>query len=493
MSGALAGEVADIAVVGSGPNGLAAAVMLARAGLGVTVYEGADVPGGGCRTSEVTLPGFRHDVCSAVHPLLSVSRFFRSVDLDRRGVRLLHSPVVLAHPLDGGRAAVLRRSLDDTAAGLGIDARKYRRLLSPLVGDCEGILSSVLAPLRSAPRSPVGMARFGLIGLFPASDLVRQFRTDEARALFGGAAAHSMRPLRSPLTGSFALLFTMLGHATGWPIVEGGSARIADALIAELTDYGVEVVTERWVRDLGDIRAGRATLLDVSTTQLVSMAANRLGPRARRGFRRFRYGPGVCKVDWALSGPVPWTAPACREAGTVHVCGTFEEVALSELEVSAGLHPERPFCIVAQPGVVDSSRAPDGRHTLWAYCHVPPGSTLDMTDRIETQIERFAPGFRDLVMARTATTAWESEMHNPNHFGGDIGGGVATLRQTVFRPRVSWNPYRTGIDGVYLCSAATPPGAGVHGLCGYWAARTVLKDLRIPAASESWQRVQETG
>ncbi len=471
----------DITVVGSGPNGLAAALMLARAGLTVTVYEGADTPGGGCRTEELTLPGFRHDVCAAVHPLLAVSPFFDTVDLPAQGVRILHPPVVLAHPLNDGKAAALRRSLDDTADSLGLDARTYRRLLAPLVRECDEILPTVLAPLRSVPKSPVPMARFGLIGLAPVSSLTRGFRTDEARALFGGAAAHSTRSLSSPLTASFALLFTMLGHAGGWPLVEGGSARVVDALLAELRDRGAGVVTGQWVENVDDIKAARATLLDVSPQHVVSMGGHRLSVRRQRAFGRFVHGPGIFKVDWALSGPVPWSAPSCCEAGTVHVGGTFEEVALSESDVSAGRHPERPFCIVAQPGVVDPSRAPAGRHILWAYCHVPSGSTVDMTERIEAQIERFAPGFRDLVLARVTASAQQSERRNPNYIGGDISGGAPTLRQTFFRPTVSWNPYRTGMDGVYLCSASTPPGAGVHGMCGYWAARTVLRDLKIAA------------
>jgi len=469
----------DAVVVGAGPNGLAAALTLARAGLTVEVYEGADSPGGGCRTEEMTLPGFHHDVCSTVHPLLSTSPFFRSVDLEARGVRLCKPRVAFAHPLDGGRAAAVVESLDETAESLGVDAKRYRRILAPLVRDSEVILPTLLAPMRSVPSHPVAMARFGLQGLLPADLLARRFATEEARAMLGGAAAHSMRPLSAPITGAFGLMFSMLAHTTGWPVVEGGSARVVEALVGELESFGARVVTGRWMTSMHELPSAKAVLLDVSPRQLLDLAAHRLPMSYRKTLERFRYGPGVCKVDWALDGPVPWEAPACRDAGTVHVGGSFEEVAHSESDVNAGRHPERPYCLVVQPCVVDQTRSPEGRHTLWAYCHVPSGSDVDMTKRIESQIERFAPGFRDLVLARITTNAPETERHNPNYVGGDINGGAATLRQTIFRPSVSWNPYRTALAGVYLCSASTPPGGGVHGMCGYAAARAVLDDLRI--------------
>jgi phytoene dehydrogenase-like protein len=469
---------ADAIVVGSGPNGLAAALTLARAGLSVHVIEGAGTPGGGCRTEELTLPGFWHDVCSAVHPLAGASPFFAGADLAAHGVRLLTPKVAFAHPLDGGRAAALAGSVDQTAAGLGPDGRAYRHLLEPLVRDVPLTLPDILAPLgRSLPGHPLAMARFGLEGLLPASVLARRLRGEEAKALLAGAAAHTMRPLTAPLTSAFGLLFLMIAHSVGWPLVEGGSARIVDALVAELTSLGGRVETGRWVQTLDSLPPARAVLLDVTPRQFVALAGGRLPARQRRALERFQYGPGVCKVDWALSGPVPWQAPACREAGTVHVCGTFAEVARSEADVAAGRHPERPFCLVAQPGVVDPSRAPAGKHTLWGYCHVPSGSAVDMAGRIEAQIERFAPGFRDLILAKSVRTAAEMERYNPNYIGGDIGGGAGTLRQTVFRPVPRWNPYRTAIPGVYLCSASTPPGGGVHGMCGDWAARTALADL----------------
>jgi phytoene dehydrogenase-like protein len=472
--------VPDVIVVGSGPNGLAAAVVLARKGLSVEVYEGAATPGGGCRTEELTLPGFRHDVCSAVHPLLIASPFFRDVDLETLGVKLCMPRVAFAHPLDGGRAAALVSSVDETAESLGSDAATYRRLLAPLVADIDKILPAVLAPLRSVPSHPLAMARFGMAGLLPAQRIAGRFKTEEGRAILAGAAAHSMLPLNAPLTGSFGLLFMMVAHALGWPVVAGGTEHIVGALCAELESLGGRVTTDRWVTSLDELPEAKAIMLDVTPRQFVELAGDRLSGRSRRQLERFRYGPGVCKVDWALAGPVPWDAAACREAGTVHLCGTLEEVALSESEVNAGRHAERPFCLIAQPGIMDPSRAPEGRQTLWGYCHVPPGSSTDMTGAIEAQIERFAPGFKDLILARSTMTAVEMEAHNPNYIGGDINGGISNLRQTLLRPTARWNPYRTAVKGVYLCSASTPPGGGVHGMCGLGAARAALADLGTP-------------
>lgn len=478
----------DVVVVGSGPNGLAAALTMARAGLAVEVYEGAAEVGGGCRTGALTLPGFAHDVCSAVHPLAAGSPFYLDFDLASHGVRMLAPPVALAHPLTGGRAAAAGGSVEQTAGWLGRDGPAYRRLMAPLVRDADAIVAAFLAPLRAIPDRPLAAARFGAEALLPARVLASRLRTEEARALLAGTAAHAVRPLSAPLTGAFGLLLLMLAHTTGWPAAAGGSASITDAMAAELAALGGRIVTGGWVRRLEDLPSARAVLLDVSPRQLLALAGARLPAGYRRALARYRHGPGVCKVDWALAGPVPWAAHACRQAGTVHLGGTLGEIARSESEVAAGRHTEQPFCIIAQPGVSDASRAPAGRHALWGYCHVPSGSPVDCSDRIEAQIERSAPGFGDLILARAVRTAADLERSNPNYVGGDITGGSVTLRQTVFRPAPRWNPYRVPLPGLYLCSAATPPGAGVHGMCGYWAARTALADLGI-----GWRRLSQRG
>jgi len=475
----VASPATDAVVVGAGPNGLAAAVTLARAGLSVRVIEGADTPGGGCRTQELTLPGFRHDVCAAVHPLAVASPFFQRLDLAALGVTLRTPKVAFAHPLDGGRASWVVNSVDETAGALGADGGSYRRLLGPLVRDAPVTLPALLAPLRSVPGHPLAMARFGLDGVQSATMVAHRFQTEEARALLAGVAAHTMLPLTAAGTGAYGLTLMMIAHLVGWPVVEGGSAGLTDALVSDLAAHGGQVETGRWVGSLAELPPSRVVLLDVTPRQLAALAGSSIAGRAARTLRGFRYGPGVCKVDWALSGPVPWQAAACREAGTVHLGGTLAEIARSEADAVAGKHAERPYCLVAQPGVVDASRAPAGQHTLWGYCHVPSGSTVDMSDRIEAQIERFAPGFGELILARSVKTAADMERYNPNYIGGDINSGAATLRQTLFRPTVRWNPYRTPLPRVYLCSASTPPGGGVHGMCGDGAARTALADLGL--------------
>lgn len=465
------------AIVGSGPNGLAAALTLARAGLSVAVYEGAERAGGGCRTEELTLPGFAHDVCSAVHPLLAASPFFAREQLP--GVELMTPEIAFAHPLDGESAVAVYRSVAHTAAELGADERRYRTALAPLVGDSQKIVASSLAPMLTTPRHPLAMARFGALGVLPASVLARRLQTRAARALLGGLAAHSMRPLSAPGTGAFALLLGTLAHSVGWPVVRGGSERIVEALVAEIEAADGVVRPGRFVQSLDELPGNDCTLLDVAPRALDALAGPRLPTGYRRALRRYRHGPGVFKLDWALSGPVPWRSPLCRQTATLHVGGDFEQIARSEADVAAGRHSERPFCIAVQPCVLDPSRAPEDRHTFYAYCHVPNGSNVDMTERVEAQIERFAPGFRDLVLARSSMDSRQLERYDPNYVGGDINSGAATLRQTIFRPTLRPAPYRTPLERVYLCSSATPPGGGVHGMCGLHAAGVALRDLGL--------------
>lgn len=471
-------EGLDGIVVGSGPNGLAAAVVLAAAGLSVRVYEAADDAGGGCRTAELTLPGFRHDLCSAVHPLARASPFFRRFGLEARGVRYLQPEVPFAQPLDGGRAAAALRDVGETAAALGgADGRAYRRLFGPTARSSPAIADAALSSYRAVPADVAHGVRFAVTARRSARSLAGRFEGAEARGLLAGVAAHAMQPLDAPLTGGIALLLGSLAHAVGWPVVEGGSNRIVDSLTAELGKRGVEVVTAERVRSLVDLPPARAVLLDLSPRAVVAVAGDRLPGRYARQLQRFRYGPGVCKVDWALDGPVPWESEVCRRAGTLHLGGTFEEIASVERDVAAGRHPERPYVLTVQPGVVDPARAPAGKHTLWTYCHVPSGSDRDMSDAIASQIERFAPGFRDVVLAKSVRTARAMEAENHNYVGGDVACGVLDLRQVLARPVAKWNPYRVPIEGVYLCSSATPPGPGVHGRCGELAARVALEDV----------------
>ena len=467
----------DAVIVGSGPNGLAAGVTLAAAGLRVHVIEGAATPGGGCRTEELTLAGFRHDVCSAAHPLALASPFFQRFGLAARGVRFAHPEVVLAHPLDGGRAAVVARSVTDTAARLGGDAAAYRRLMRPLADGGGALAEAILSSMRRPPRPSAALAAYGRNGLRSAAAVARRFATEEARGLFAGVAAHAMLPLDASPTAGVGLLLTSLAHTVGWPVVEGGSARLAEAMIEAIVTAGGQVETGNWVRSLADLPNAPATLLDVSPRSFVALAGGALPARYRDALARFRYGAGICKADFALSGPVPWRNEATRRAGTVHLGGGFEEIAAAEAAVARGEHPDSPYVLVVQAGVADPTRAPRGRHTLWTYCHVPAGSAVDMTARIEAQIERFAPGFRDLVLARRTRTAAEEEAQNPNYVGGDIACGTQTVRQVLARPAARWNPYRTPLRGVYLCSSATPPGPGVHGRCGELAALTALRDV----------------
>ncbi len=467
---------ADAIVVGSGPNGLAAAVTLAAAGLAVLVVEGSETIGGGCRTEQLTMPGLWHDVCAAAHPLAVASPFFRRFDLAARGVRFAHPAVVAAHPLDGGRAAVLTRSVRQTAAGLGRDGAAYRRLLGQ-VASGDAVPDAVLSSFRRPPRLSWPLAAFTARGLLPATAAARSLRTDEGRALFAGAAAHAMLPLSVPPTGGVGLLLLALGHSAGWPVVAGGSAGITHAMAQAVRGSGGSVETGHWVRSLAELPPARIVLLDVAPQAFLEIAGDRLPAGYAAALRRFRYGAGACKVDFALSGPVPWSNPDARRAGTLHLGGGFEEIAAAEAQVAAGQHPQSPYVLVVQPAVADPGRASAWAHPLWAYTHVPAGSPVDVADQIQAQIERFAPGFADLVLARATRTAAQEQEHNPNYVGGDIGTGAQTLRQLVARPAARRNPYRTPLPGIYLCSAATPPGPGVHGRCGELAALTALRDV----------------
>jgi len=469
-------DAPDAIVVGSGPNGLAAAITLARAGRSVVVYESHPTIGGGMRSAELTLPGFVHDICSAVQGLSTASPFFRGLDLERFGLELIHPPAPLAHPLDGGRVAVLERSVADTAVGLSTDGAAYRLLMGPLVRDADKVMDLVLAPIFRIPRHPLAAARFGLPALRSAVGLAGgRFRGEEARALLTGVSAHSMLRLDRPLTASFGLVLAITAHAYGWPVVRGGTQQLADALAAELRSLGGEIVTDHPVTSLAELPEARAILFDTTPRSLAAIAGDRLPDGYRRRLERFRYGPGIVKLDWALSGPIPWQAEGAARAGTVHVGGTMDEIRATEEDVSRGRLPERPLVIVVQQSRFDTTRAPDGRHTGWAYCHVPSGSTFDMTQRIEAQVERFAPGFRDTILARSVRLPADMEAYNPNYVGGDINGGIQDLRQLFTRPVARLDPYSTPTRGIYLCSSSTPPGGGVHGMCGVWAARAALR------------------
>jgi phytoene dehydrogenase-like protein len=468
----------DAVVVGAGPNGLAAAVALLQAGRSVLVVEAEATVGGGARSEELTLPGFVHDVCSAAHPFGITSPFLSSLPLERHGLKWLQPDLPLAHPLDGGRCAVLYRTAQETAARLGDDADAYARWVGYLARHWEELAPIITGPLVTVPRHPLLMTRFGLPALMPAATFGRRvFSTDEGQALFAGCAAHAFLPLDHALTTSFGFVLLAAGNAVGWPVAAGGSQSITDALAAHLTELGGAIRTGERVETLAQLPSSRAVLFDLTPRQMGSIAGDALPDRYRAKLAAYRHGPGAFKIDYALSGPVPWTHEAPRRAGTVHVGGSAAEVAASEAATHAGRHAERPYVLVEQQSLVDSSRAPAGHHTLWTYCHVPNGSAVDMTERMEAQIERFAPGFRDLVLARhVAGPAW-LEAHNANYVGGDITGGSHGGLQLIFRPTLQLHPYRTPNPRLFLCSASTPPGAGVHGMCGYHAAQSALRSV----------------
>ena len=468
----------DAVVVGAGPNGLAAAIRLAQERLSVLVLEANSTVGGGARSAELTLPGYLHDVCSAIHPLALGSPFFRQLPLQKYGLEWVQPEVPLGHPLDGGQAALLRKSVTDTASGLESDQRSYLQLMAPLVERWEDLAAEFLQPLMHLPRNPILLARFGLQALRPAARLAKsRFQGEPARALFAGLAAHSFLPLEAAASAGFGLVLGLMGHAVGWPLPRSGAQRISNALAAHLRSLGGEIVVEAPIRALEEIPLARAVLFDVTPRQLLAIAGDKLPSSYRERLERYRYGPGVFKIDYALHSAIPWQARGCSAAGTVHVCGSFAEVCAAEHAVNQGQLPEKPFVLVAQPSLFDTSRAPAGKHVAWAYCHVPHNSRFNMTERIEAQIERFAPGFRDLVLARHTMNCADLERHNANLIGGDIGGGAADFWQLLARPVLSLAPYRTPVPGLYLCSSSTPPGGGVHGMCGFHAAEAALRYL----------------
>ncbi len=465
-------------IVGSGPNGLSAAIALARAGVRVTVFEGADQPGGAVRTQEATLPGFHHDIGSAVYPLGIASPFFRSLPLAEHGLRWIEPEIPLAHPLPNGDAVALLHSLTDTAELLGVDGPAYQKLMEPLVLSWRDLIHDVLGPVFHLPRHPLDLARFGLTGLRPALDTARGlFATERARTLFTGMAAHAVVPLSFAATTAVALTLGVTAHCDGWPIAAGGAQSITDALISVLLAHGGTLHTGQFVRSLADLPPADSTLLNVTPSQFLSIAGDAIPADRARPYRQFQHGPGIFKLDWALSAPIPWTNDLCRRAGTVHLGGSVDEIATSEADAWSGRPNDRPFVLLSQPSVFDPSRAPAGQHTAWAYCHTPNGSTADATAAIEDQIERYAPGFRSVVLARNGRNAVAMEAWDPNLVGGDVSGGAMTLAQLLRRPRLP--PYSTPVPGVFLCSSSTPPGGGTHGMCGALAAAAAARYLGI--------------
>ena len=464
------------AVIGAGPNGLAAAIVLARAGLQVDVFEAEAQPGGAARTLELTLPGFLHDFGSAVHPMAAGSPFFSSLPLQDYGLQWIHSPAPLAHPLDDGTAVVLERDLHEAEVAFGEDGKQWRRLMKPFVEKWDVLAPEILRPVHLLTRHPILLARLGLIGFPSAVGLCQHwFQNPRTKALFAGIAAHSVLALEERLSASFGLVLGVAAHAVGWPIPKGGAQSITNALCGYLTHLGGTVTTSSRIEDVSALEGYDVTLCDVTPRQLLRMADARLDPAYKRQLERYRYGPAVFKVDYALSAPIPWKTPRCRRAATIHIGGTMEEIATSEEAMRHGHHAEHPFVLLAQPTLFDPSRAPEGRHVAWAYCHVPNGSDFDMLPRLEAQIERFAPGFRDCVLARRAFPPAALESMDANLVGGDIGGGAVDLRQFLFRP--TRRQYATSAPNLYLCSSSTPPGGGVHGMCGYNAAKLALSRL----------------
>ena len=466
----------DAIVVGSGPNGLAAAILLQQQGLRVLVVEAKDTVGGGLRTAELTLPGFQHDVCSAIHPMAAGSPFFKTLPLEKHGLRFIYPTLAAAHPFDDGSAAVLSRSVEETARMLGKDGPVYARLMQPIVDDWPLLAPEILAPFH-IPKHPLVMARFGLKGLTAATWLSKKFDTLQGRGLFGGMAAHSIQPLSNIATSAFALVLMATGHTGDWPIPEGGAQKIAEALSSYFISIGGKIELNFSVRSLEQLPSSHAVLFDTTPRQLLQIAGHRFSSLYKWQLERYRYGMGVFKIDWALDAPIPFTAEACRRAGTIHLGNSFEEIVWSEQQHAAGKLVDKPFVLLAQQSLFDPSRAPAGKHTAWAYCHVPNGSTADRTGVIEQQIERFAPGFRERILQRHTINTEQMEAYNPNYIGGDINGGVIDIGQLFTRPALRWSPYKTSAKGLYICSSSTPPGGGVHGMCGYHAAKKALQEV----------------
>ena len=466
----------DAVVVGSGPNGLAAAILMQQNGLSVLVLEGKETIGGGMRSTELTLPGYLHDICSAIHPLAVSSPFFQTLTLAEHGLEFIYPEIAAAHPFDDGSAAILKHSIEETAFQFGIDQKAYIDLIQPVVADWPLIAPDALGPLH-IPKHPIAMARFSLKALRSASSVEERFVTVKAKGLFAGMAAHCMQPLTNLSSAATAVVLMSAAHVKGWPLPKGGSQQIANALASYFISLGGKIETSNYITSLDQLPSSNAVLFDITPRQLLQVAGHKFSGIYKWQLQRYRYGMGIFKIDWALDGQIPFTNALCRQAGTVHLGNTFAEIASSEKSIWNGQISEKPFVLMAQQSIFDSSRAPEGKQTAWAYCHVPGGSTLDMTDAIERQVERFAPGFRDRILAKHVMNSAQVEEYNPNYIGGDINGGAFDLGQLFTRPALRWSPYQTSAKGLYICSSSTPPGGGVHGMCGYHAAKRALKDV----------------